>query len=380
MNREDIGKLLGGYATGTLTAEEREALMAAALDDQTLFDALADEQALRDLLADPAARAHLLAALGESRPGLAARLAAWWRKPAVMALAASVMAGAVALTVMRMSRPPVPDRPVQVALVRQPPLPEAAAPPAAAAPPPASVAAIAPAPEKPLAAKRKERHAAEPEPVPRQFRDMRPPPPPPPAMAPPPPPAASAEGTAKLEARADKLAAPPPAGVGGGVIGGVFGGVIGGVPGVSPPPPPALQAAAGAARSNGPRMLARTALVAARGPAVGYTLLRQSETGAYEPLAAGSEVHTGDVVALRVEPREAGWLYVLAFREGVWQVIFSGKAEPGRTYAAPSAGSLRYTDPGRKQLAVVLATEEIPGGPAAPPANAIRITVDVVVQ
>jgi hypothetical protein len=65
MRREDIRKLLGGYATGTLTAEERQALFEAALDDQELFDALAKEQPLRELLEDPAARAHLLAALDD---------------------------------------------------------------------------------------------------------------------------------------------------------------------------------------------------------------------------------------------------------------------------------------------------------------------------
>ena len=65
MSREDIRKLLGGYATGTLTAEEQQALFEAALDDQELFDALAKEQSLRDLLGDPAARAQLLAALDD---------------------------------------------------------------------------------------------------------------------------------------------------------------------------------------------------------------------------------------------------------------------------------------------------------------------------
>ena len=65
MKPEDIRKLLGGYATGTLTAQEREALFEAALDDQELFDALAKEQPLRELLEDPAARAHLLAALDD---------------------------------------------------------------------------------------------------------------------------------------------------------------------------------------------------------------------------------------------------------------------------------------------------------------------------
>ncbi len=33
MTREQARKLLGGYATGTLTAEEREALFTAALDE-----------------------------------------------------------------------------------------------------------------------------------------------------------------------------------------------------------------------------------------------------------------------------------------------------------------------------------------------------------
>ena len=61
MNREDIQKLLGGYATGTLTPEEQQALFAAALEDQEIFDALGREQALRDLLRDPSAKAQLLA-------------------------------------------------------------------------------------------------------------------------------------------------------------------------------------------------------------------------------------------------------------------------------------------------------------------------------
>ena len=41
----DLHKLLGGYAAGTLTPEERRALFDAALADQALFDALADEEA-----------------------------------------------------------------------------------------------------------------------------------------------------------------------------------------------------------------------------------------------------------------------------------------------------------------------------------------------
>ncbi len=68
----DVEKLLGGYASGTLTAEERQALFEAALQDQVLFDALAREEALREVLSDRAARTRLLAALERQR-------AAWYR-------------------------------------------------------------------------------------------------------------------------------------------------------------------------------------------------------------------------------------------------------------------------------------------------------------
>lgn len=82
----DLEKLLGGYATGTLTAEERQALYEAALEDQRLFDALSREEALRSLLSDPAARARLLAAL-DRQPEPWYRFA--WLSMPVRALAAT---------------------------------------------------------------------------------------------------------------------------------------------------------------------------------------------------------------------------------------------------------------------------------------------------
>jgi len=57
---DEIRKLLGGYATGTLTEEERNLLFSAALEDQELFDVLADEEPLRELLAEPATRQTLI--------------------------------------------------------------------------------------------------------------------------------------------------------------------------------------------------------------------------------------------------------------------------------------------------------------------------------
>jgi len=98
MRREDLHKLLGGYAAGTLTEAERVALFEAALHDQALFDALADEEALRDTLADPQCRARLLAELREERR------ARWWlvllRRPLPWALAGGLAAACIVAFVL----------------------------------------------------------------------------------------------------------------------------------------------------------------------------------------------------------------------------------------------------------------------------------------
>lgn len=92
MINDDIRKLLGGYATNTLTENERKALFEAALEDQELFNALQEEQALKDLLADPVSRAQLQRAL-ETKPAAKMRLWAW--SGAVAAIAAAVLIVAV---------------------------------------------------------------------------------------------------------------------------------------------------------------------------------------------------------------------------------------------------------------------------------------------
>ncbi len=115
MTPPDLQKLLGGYAAGTLTPEERRALFDAALADQTLFDALADEEALREVLADPACRGRVQAALVESPP-TAFRL---WR-PAVWTLAAATAAAAVVLTVAVLRPKPAPSTaPQQMAMAKK---------------------------------------------------------------------------------------------------------------------------------------------------------------------------------------------------------------------------------------------------------------------
>jgi hypothetical protein len=106
MKREDIEKLLGGYATDTLTEEERRALFEAALSDQALFEALAGEEALKELLEDPRCRRQVEQALGEQPQGLIARLAGWMRRPQAWALAGTLAATTVlAVVVIRVHSP-----------------------------------------------------------------------------------------------------------------------------------------------------------------------------------------------------------------------------------------------------------------------------------
>lgn len=106
MNREDIHKLIGGYATGSLTEEERRQLFEAALDDQELFDALQEEQVLKNLLDDPLSRERLHRAVAASLPQANA---SWFRRPWIWAASASVALAATLLVVLvEWNHPPVP--------------------------------------------------------------------------------------------------------------------------------------------------------------------------------------------------------------------------------------------------------------------------------
>ena len=125
MTRQEAEKLLGGYATGTLTEQERSLLFSAALEHQELFDALAGEEALRELLADAAARRRLLGELSESRRP-------FWR-PLSAGLAASLAGAALLFVVLfrHSSAPPPPPAPMMAhapvphAVVPAPPAPPA---------------------------------------------------------------------------------------------------------------------------------------------------------------------------------------------------------------------------------------------------------------
>jgi len=86
-------RLLGGYATGTLSEAERQTLFAAALERQDLFEALLDEEVLRELLSDPAAKVQLLAALASPA---SAKLIPFWRRPGLIGAAAGLIVAATA--------------------------------------------------------------------------------------------------------------------------------------------------------------------------------------------------------------------------------------------------------------------------------------------
>jgi hypothetical protein len=147
MTHEQARKLLGGYATNSLTEAERKALFEAALEDQELFDALQQEEALKELLADPASRHQIQQALAETPVLRSAptrgRIWLWG------GLAGAVAAAILIVAIMRPNQQPK----YQVARVAPPQAPVEQAKPAIEAPPPAplsvqQVRPAAPAPAK----------------------------------------------------------------------------------------------------------------------------------------------------------------------------------------------------------------------------------------
>jgi hypothetical protein len=88
VTRDDIRRLMGAYATGSLTDAERKALFEAALDDQDLFDEPAREQAVKDVIAEPGVRDRLIAGLPrvDSQP---VATAGGWKKPLAWGLSAA---------------------------------------------------------------------------------------------------------------------------------------------------------------------------------------------------------------------------------------------------------------------------------------------------
>jgi hypothetical protein len=106
MSKDEARKLLGGYATGSLTESERAALFQAAMEDQDLFEELAGEQALKEVLDEPGARQRLIAALEPPR-----RHRAWLWVTAAATVAIAVVIGVV---VSQRTQTPPPQQIAQV--------------------------------------------------------------------------------------------------------------------------------------------------------------------------------------------------------------------------------------------------------------------------
>ncbi|HLG95078.1 MAG TPA: hypothetical protein VKX49_02070 [Bryobacteraceae bacterium] len=114
MSQEEIRKLLGGYATNTLSESERNALFEAALENQELFNALQQEQTLKSLLANPAARAEIRQALERRHSGTVR----WWASSGAIA---ALAAAAVLFIVFRPHPARTLEPPVQVASAERAP-------------------------------------------------------------------------------------------------------------------------------------------------------------------------------------------------------------------------------------------------------------------
>ena len=311
MSREDIEKLLGGYASGTLTPAEERALFTAALEDQQLFDALQREQPLREVLHDPAARATLLAAL-DDRP------APWYRRLAPRAALALAGVACLIVSIAVWNARHRPARPVLVAetLHNQPPKALPAAEPASVPP----AAALQPMPaarprskalaKTPTASEPAKARAAEPKPYERT-----------PVLEPRP-----AATTQTVEVTAEPAVR--------GALGAVpaANGLLPlGLPVAAPPAPPAA-APAPAARA-GARTQAAFALMQAAGmvaPPVTWAVLRREPDGQFAA-ANPASLETGDTIKLRLESRAAGYIYVSEQDK----LLASGPVAPGKPFEAP---------------------------------------------
>jgi hypothetical protein len=387
--KKDIKKLLGGYASGTLTDTEQQALFAAALEDQELFDALAGEQPLRDLLSDPAARAELLSALDtRDTPSRLGGFWQWLRRPAVAGLATAGVATIAVVAVWQGTRVPSAKTPAPtiVAELRSPPVPVQR--------PPAQPPAEIPPPAGQQGAGKRSNVAQLPPPA--VTVDKSPPPAGPPAT---PPPGGLRSGMTALVVRKDETAleaaekkapSPPPvpaaaaaapalmarkakaevelSATTGQLAGAISGGVpqtalldartlfyanqtaqgansfvpsgVGGVGGAPLPPAPQADAAARTAKTVAGLVEPLAAAVPRLG--VRVSILR----GASE-VDLTTVLDPGEAVRLKLIPNADGFLYVV---EGA-RLVASGAALRLKPFETPE---LRLQGSGQKQLYLVL--------------------------
>jgi hypothetical protein len=358
MINDDIRKLLGGYATNTLTESERKLLFEAALEDQDLFDALQQEQALKDLLAHPVARAEVRQALEQSVPARA-----WWsRWWAWGTLAGAVAASAVVVVVVQENRPK-PALKAATRVVDELPKTVASAPQTRAAAGAAATANDRKSETDRLATSRRYANATPgaetrafraPAPVSSGFRDKdtSAPVPPPPVIqnepAPPSPSPAAVGGVAGQQAghtQSQTAQAPVQA---------------------SPPISVAVEAQQFRQDNQPAPQLAKQLDTAANasvanynGPLVHYSVTKPQAGGKESRASSDTDLKTGDVFRLNISSDISGYLALYQLdRLGEWTRIYPVAAEPmlvtaKSNYTIPEA-PLRV-ETGAKKLRLVLA-------------------------
>jgi hypothetical protein len=300
MTNDEIRKLLGGYATNSLTETERKDLFEAALEDQELFNALHQEQALKELLADQVSRAQIRQAL--EKPPSAPWLSRWW----VWTGAVSAVAATVLIVAVTRTPAPVPRQQQQIASVEAlKPVPEQPAErresDAKAVPPPAGARMARNA----LDSARRQTFRARPS-VPENARKdelqtttLPAAPPAPPAPSASPPPALTSSQQVQVQAQAPPLTAAPSQGRAGDtqaqsqqVVGGAISSLRD-------------QEQTSAVQSKGGMA---GAFFTSNSPPVRYTLLKRDQDGTYQPLSPGAGLRPGDAVRLSVAPVTSGYL------------------------------------------------------------------------
>lgn len=262
---EDVRKLLGGYATGTLTEDEKQALFEAAINDDELFAALSDEQALKEMLDDSAIRAQILRATDEPKFTIAGSLREWFERPRSKALVAT---GAVLLCVIAFNtvRDKYERQPEMAVLNSAPPAPTTALrDEPVAAPPATSPSKSAPKRQAKSEAAPPEKKVTVPAPVP--------------AAGPPPPASAKSE-----EAE-----------------------VVAQVPVLTRAPAPASASAQPARLRDASSDAATFEKAAGTGQTpIRWELLRKEADGEFHPVPANYEFATGDMIRVRVNVTQPG--------------------------------------------------------------------------
>jgi hypothetical protein len=290
---DEIRKLLGGYATNTLTETERRILFEAAVDDQELFDALQKEQALRDLLDDPVSRVQIRQALDKPAP------APWWSRWWTWTAAASAVAAVVLIVAVTRTTAPTPIRHSAAVTSSQPQKGQSDAELRPAEP------SAAPVRVTPYSAHSVGKQAVRSRPA-LAENERKDQPVPAPAAPPPPPPVAIPAPQQQEQF-------------------GVQSPVVNGVPSQSRNSDTQAQnqQVVGGAISQSNTSQFNTAFSAATLTPVRYTLLKRDASGADQPLSTDTGLNPRDGVRIRVAPTTSGYLFLSRQdAAGQWTRIF----------------------------------------------------------